>query len=220
MITLYSREADGGQQTSGQLVSHNKGVVIYHEGDSARHWYEVVSGTVRTCRFMGDGHRQLTGFFYSDDVFGVDRGYYRESAEAVTNVVLRRFAAASPEEVEATAGVQGRILERALERARECIFLFGHRTATNRVAAFLIAMAERSGAKNGLQIPMTRSDIADYLNLTLHTVSRTISEFAKKRLIALDGPQNIRILDLDQLRLVAGDGEDESGGNPEMRESA
>jgi CRP-like cAMP-binding protein len=219
LITLYSRDADGDQRTSGQLVSLAKGVVIYHEGDRARHWYEVVSGTVRTCRFMGDGRRQLTGFFYPDDVFGVDRGYYRETAETVTSVVLQRFTKTPAEQADAGMA-HDRILERALESARECIFIFGHRTATNRVAAFLIAMAERSGAKCGLQIPMTRSDIADYLNLTLHTVSRTISEFAKKKLIDLDGPQNIRILNLEQLRLLAGDAENEGGGPGHLRESA
>lgn len=222
LITVYSRDAESNQAASGQLVSLNKGLVIYHECDPASYWYEVVSGTVRTCRFMGDGRRQLTGFFYADDVFGVDHGHYRESAEAVTGVVLRRFPAASASEVEPTARGPERILEKALESARQCIFLFGHRTAANRVAAFLISIADRSGAKCGVQIPMTRSDIADYLNLTLHTVSRTISEFARTRLIVLDGPQNIRILDLERLRMLAGDGAgQDEGGSPEpARESA
>jgi CRP-like cAMP-binding protein len=169
---------------------------------------------------MGDGHRQLTGFFYAEDVFGVDRGNYRESAEAVTNVVLRRFPASSPGAAEATGEAGRKILERALESARECIFLFGHRTAANRVAAFLIAIADRSAGKSGVQIPMTRSDIADYLNLTLHTVSRTISEFARDRLIALDGPQNVRILDLARLRLLAGDSQEPGQSPAALRESA
>jgi CRP/FNR family nitrogen fixation transcriptional regulator len=221
LITIYSHDAEGDQGACGQLISVNKGLVIYHEADAAKHWYEVVSGTVRTCRFMGDGHRQLTGFFYPDDVFGVDRGQYRESAEAVTSVVLRRFPAAAPGEFGNAQGVQRRILERALESARECIFLFGHRTAANRVAAFLIAIADRSRARSGVQIPMTRSDIADYLNLTLHTVSRTISDLTKQGLIALDGPQNMRILDIERLRLVAGEGGDvESVGPEQVRESA
>ena len=220
MITLYSRDGAGHQSTAGHLISVNKGHVIYHEGDIARHWYEVVSGTVRTCRFMGDGHRQLTGFFYPHDVFGVDRRHYRESAEAVTSVILHRFAAGSSDSGEADASWE-RILERALESARECIFLFGHRTAANRVAAFLIAIADRSGAASGVEIPMTRSDIADHLNLTLHTVSRTISDFAKRSLIALDGRQSMRILDLDTLRRLAGDdGDEESSARGHIRQSA
>jgi CRP-like cAMP-binding protein len=218
LITGYSRDSAVGQQAPGQLISLNKGLVIYREADPANHWYEVVSGTVRTCRFLGDGHRQLTGFFYSGDAFGLDRGCYRESAEAVTGVVLRRFAAAAVGQIEIAPGARGRILEKALDSARECIFLFGHRTAANRVAAFLIAIADRSGAKSGVAIPMTRSDIADYLNLTLHTVSRTMSQFARKRLIAFDSPQNMRILDLERLRALAGEAADED--RERFRESA
>ena len=221
VITIFPREADAEQRTAGQFISLGKGLVIYHEGDRATHWYEVVSGTVRTCRFMGDGHRQLTGFFYPKDVFGVDGGDYRESAETVTKVVIRRFPARSPEQAGDASEGPNRILERALESARQCIFLFGHRTAANRVAAFLIAIADRSGARSGVQIPMTRSDIADYLNLTLHTVSRTISDFVKQRLIALDGPQNMRILNLEGLRLLAGDCDGgQSAGPDAIRESA
>jgi hypothetical protein len=66
-------------------------------------------------------------------------------------------------------------------------------------------MAERTGARADVQLPMTRCDIADHLNLTLHTVSRTISDFARKHLIALDSPQHLRILDLEGLRMVSGE---------------
>lgn len=214
LITLYSRDSDSDQRSSGQLVSVAKGSAIYHQGDEAGFWYEVVSGIVRTCRFLSDGHRQLTGFFYSDDVFGVEASAYHESAEAVTNVLLRRFTnRAADDDSDSEADARGRVLEKALESARRCIFLFGHRTAANRVAAFLIIQAERSGAQSGLQLPMTRSDIADYLNLTLHTVSRTIADFARKRLIALDSPQHVRILDLDGLRALSGEPDGDSGSD-------
>lgn len=179
-----------------------KGETIYHQGDLATHWYEVVTGIVRTCRFMADGHRQLTGFFYSSDVFGVDGTHHRESAEAVTDVVLRRSPTSS---LGHGPSYEPQAFERALESARRSIFLFGHRTAANRVAAFLITLAERSGLQAGVHLPMTRSDIADHLNLTLHTVSRTISDFARSGLIALNGRQDFRILNLDGLRAIAGE---------------
>jgi CRP/FNR family transcriptional regulator/CRP/FNR family nitrogen fixation transcriptional regulator len=192
----------------------DKGATIYHEGDSAGHWYEVDSGIVRTCRFLADGHRQLTGFFYTEDVFGVDGVRYRESAEAVTDVLLRRY---SLNDLDGDGipggGIPDHILERALESARQSIFLFGHRTAANRLAAFLISIAERSGAPSGVQLPMTRSDIADHLNLTLHTVSRTICDFARQGYIALDGRQNVRILQLEGLRALAGDAGSELTGS-------
>lgn len=211
MITLYSRDSVTDQRSTGQLVSLAKGSAVYHQGDSAAFWYEVASGIVRTCRFLSDGHRQLTGFFYSDEVFGVDASIYQESAEAVTNVVLRRYPTRADDDGDTVADARGKVLEKALESARRCIFLFGHRTAANRVAAFLISQAERCGAQAGLQLPMTRSDIADYLNLTLHTVSRTIADFARKRLIALDSPQHLRILDLDGLRALSGEPDAQDG---------
>jgi len=210
VISVVARDNDV-RQAARALVQFEKSQSVYHQGDPAHHWFEVVSGIVRTCRFMSDGHRQLTGFFYAGDVFGVDISSYCESAEAVTDAVLRRVCSAglsSEPQPEAP-----RALEKALESARRSIFLFGHRTAANRVAAFLINTADRSGIQAGVNLPMTRSDIADHLNLTLHTVSRTISNFARKGLIALHGRQNVRILDLGGLRSIAGDIEGEFGND-------
>lgn len=202
MISVSARN-DEVRCASRILVQVGKGHVIYHQGDPAHRWFEVVSGIVRTCRFMANGHRQLTGFFYAGDVFGFEMEVHSEAAEAVTDAVL----CCSPASRAGVYDAEGapRALEKALESARRSIFLFGHRTAANRVAAFLITMSERSGIQAGLQLPMTRSDIADHLNLTLHTVSRTISEFARNGLIALHGRQNVRILDIEGLREVAGE---------------
>ena len=201
MISVVARDDEVRQAALG-LVQLAKGQAVYHQGAPALHWFEVISGIVRTCRFMADGHRQLTGFFYAGDVFGVEGRFHSESAEAVTDVVLRRSRSAIGEQPSLDAP---RALEKALESARRSIFLFGHRTAANRVAAFLIATADRSGIQAGVELPMSRADIADHLNLTLHTVSRTISDFARKGLIALDGRQHVRILDLGGLRAIAGD---------------
>ena len=186
------------------VVQHSKGCTIYHQGDVASQWFEVVSGIVRTCRFMADGHRQLTGFYYSGDVVGVDGPRHCESAEAVTDVVLRR----APASTLGHGPDRGPMaFERALESARRSIFLFGHRRAANGVAAFLITTAQRSEIEVGVQLPMTRGDIADHLNLTLHTVSRTISDFAKRGVIELNGRQGLRIRDLEGLRAIAGEAE-------------
>ena len=207
MISVSSREEEVREATHG-VAQFAKGDSIYHQGDVANQWFEVVSGMVRTCRFMADGHRQLTGFYYSGDVFGVDGHRRCESAEAVTDVVVRRSPISIPGDGMDDAPQP---FERALESARRSIFLFGHRTATNRVAAFLIEVAQRSELAVGVQLPMTRSDIADHLNLTLHTVSRTIRDFAKKGLIELNGRQHLRILDPTGLRRLAGDATDDGG---------
>lgn len=227
MITLYPHDGENGGAPSSSLMRIGKGVAIYYEGDPAKRWYEVVSGIVRTCRYHVDGHRQLTGFFYAGDFFGVDEDQYKETAEAVTHVVLRRHGQEStafgegskrhsPGEDTETA------LRKALTSAQQCIFLLGHRTAAERVAAFLLAAATRLGATKGVPLPMSRNDIADHLGLTIHTVSRTISDLARRRLIALEGPQRFRVLDESGLRDLAGEdpslSSEDMGGQPSARQ--
>jgi CRP/FNR family transcriptional regulator, nitrogen fixation regulation protein len=188
-------------------LKFRKGEIIYAQGDAASDWYQVVSGTVRTCFLYRDGHRQLTGFYYDGDVFGIEAETYRSSAEAVTAVTLTRCgkaqdSAKTSDQVPETSS----LLQSALNHAQSCISLLGRRTATERVAAFLLATAWRIGGTDSLNLPMTRADIADHLGLTIHTVSRTLSELARREIIHLDGPQSIAIRNPHLLRLLA-DGE-------------
>lgn len=190
-----------GHQHDAQL-KFRKGEIIYCQGDAGDCWFEVLSGVVRTCHFHVDGHRQLTGFYYQGDVFGVEGGSREAGAEAVTNVILSRRAATNGELV--SLG-QSRALELALDQANQCIFLLGRRHARDRVAAFLLIAAKRLEASGSFWLPMSRSDVADHLGLTIHTVSRTISDFSRRGLIELDGPQLVRLLDVQALRAIAGD---------------
>lgn len=163
---------------------------------------------MRTCRFTPDGHRQLTGFFFPGDVFGLETAVRRTSAETVSDVVLRRHGQprlASPAPYDpAMFSDLGSGLGRALESAEDRILLFGLRTAAERVAAFLLMMADRSSLGVDVCLPMSRSDIADYLGLTVETVSRTFSQFVRARLIQLRGPHQFRILDRPRLCRAGG----------------
>lgn len=188
-----------GQDT---ILKFRKGEIIFSQGDPGDCWFEVVSGTVRTCHFHIDGHRQLTGFYYKGDVFGVEQGARDAAAEAVTNTTLARRPVTS-EERERRG--QNRALERALNSANQCIFLLGRRNANERVAAFLLIAAKKMSAFDSVPLPMTRGDIADHLGLTIHTVSRTISGFVRQGLIELEGPQLCRLVDLEGLRAIAGE---------------
>jgi len=183
-------------------LKFRKGEIIYCQGDVADCWFEVVSGVVRTCHIHVDGHRQLTGFYYQGDVFGVEGGSREAGAEAVTNVVLSRRA---PTNGELVSLGQSRAFELALDKANQCIFLLGRRHARDRVAAFLLIAAKRLEASGSFWLPMSRNDVADHLGLTIHTVSRTISDFVRRGLIELDGPQLVRLLDIRGLREIAGD---------------
>ena len=197
-----SAEVQRGGIPQDTILKFRKGEIIFSQGDPGDCWFEVISGTVRTCHFHVDGHRQLTGFFYQGDVFGVEYGSRDAAAEAVTNTILARRPAMNGEP---DAQGQNRALERALDSANHCIFLLGRRNAAERVAAFLLIAAKRLSTLGSVPLPMTRGDIADHLGLTIHTVSRTISGFVRQGLIELDGPQSCRLLDLDGLRAIAGD---------------
>jgi CRP/FNR family transcriptional regulator, nitrogen fixation regulation protein len=204
-----TRLTTGSEAHPGTILKFRKGEIVYAQGDPATDWFEVLTGTVRTCFLYSDGHRQLTGFFYPGDVFGIDCGHYASSAEAVTAVTLRRCGRGFGEDMQPGEApyVHG-ALRSALDNAQACIFLLGRRTAADRMAAFLLATASRFSASKSFALPMSRSDIADHLGLTIHTVSRTLSEFCRRNLIHLDGPQSIRILDYPALKKLA-DGDDE-----------
>ncbi|HWW56960.1 MAG TPA: helix-turn-helix domain-containing protein [Sphingopyxis sp.] len=197
-----STEIHRGAIPQNTILKFRKGEIIFSQGDPGDCWFEVLSGTVRTCHFHMDGHRQLTGFFYQGDVFGVEYGARDAAAEAVTNTTLTRRPALN---VEFDTFGQNNALERALDSANQCIFLLGRRNANERVAAFLLIAAKRLAAVDSIPLPMTRSDIADHLGLTIHTVSRTISGFVRRGLIELEGPQLCRLTDIEGLRAIAGD---------------
>lgn len=197
-----SAEFQRGSISQDTILKFRKGEIIFSQGDPGDCWFEVISGTVRTCHFHVDGHRQLTGFFYKGDVFGVEYGAREAAAEAVTNTILTRRQASHGD---GDSLRQNRALERALDSANQCIFLLGRRNANERVAAFLLIAAKRLSAPRSVPLPMTRGDIADYLGLTIHTVSRTISGFVRQGLIELEGPQLCRLVDLDGLRAIAGE---------------
>ncbi len=209
MLRLRGHTETGPKSGPGTILKFRKGEIVYAQGDPATDWFEVMSGTVRTCFLYSDGHRQLTGFFYPGDVFGIDSGHYTSSAEAVTAVTLRRCGRGFGEDVQPseTPPVHG-ALRSALDNAQACIFLLGRRTAAERLAAFLLATAKRFSADKPFALPMSRSDIADHLGLTIHTVSRTLSEFVRRNLIRLDGPQSIMIENYAALKKLADGDED------------
>lgn len=187
------------------------GQLIFDEGQKATRWYEVIQGTVRTCRFHMDGHRHLTGFFFSGDVFGADHGTYGTAAEAVTDVVVRCYrvgditddSTPKPQLDEAVS-----ILFRAMSTAQRYLFIMGHRTASERLAAFLLCLKQQANDDPNIFVPMSRSDIADFLGLTVHTVSRTFTDLARRGLIEVNGRDSVIITDNAGLCRLAGEYQD------------
>lgn len=180
---------------------------IYAEGDRSDGWYKVVSGTVRICKLMADGRRHIAEFFFAGDCFGLDAvGDRVFSAEAVGDVILMRFPRAATERLIDERPELARHLcdmtLRNLAHARTQMLLLGRMTAPERVASFLLELAERRDVRRVLDVPMSRNDIADYLGLTIETVCRVLSAFKRDGVIAIPNPHRIDLCDRDALEAV------------------
>jgi CRP/FNR family transcriptional regulator, nitrogen fixation regulation protein len=179
----------------GATMSFARNNEIFGEDEPADYLYKVISGCVRTYRILSDGRRQITGFYLPGEVFGLAFGAeHTESAEAIADskvVVLKRRA------------LDG-LADRDVAITRELFALTGHelrrvqdrillliKSAQERVGGFLLEMAERLAAERAFELPMSRQDIADYLGLTIETVSRTLTALEGAAAIEVDGSRRI-----------------------------
>jgi CRP/FNR family nitrogen fixation transcriptional regulator len=173
----------------GTSMPFGSNTEIYGEGEPADYLYKVVSGAVRTCRILADGRRQIGSFYLPGEVFGLESGGdHTFSAEAVANskilVVKRSALLALAGRDRAIANELWATTCRELRIAQNHILLL-IKTAKERVVAFLLEMAERASSSSQIELPMSRQDIADYLGLTIETVSRTLTDLARSAAIEL-----------------------------------
>lgn len=169
----------------------SKGEELFAEGDEAEYFYQVVSGAIRSYKLLSDGRRQIDAFHLTGDIFGLETSAeHRFSAEAVGNASViayrrNRLSALMAEDAAFRDKIMSATL-RNLERAQDHMLLLGRKTAPEKLATFLLDMAHRlSRDEECFELPMQRSDIADHLGLTIETVSRTLSQFARSGLIRL-----------------------------------
>jgi CRP-like cAMP-binding protein len=179
----------------GAPMSFSRNTEIYGENEPANYLYKVVSGCVRTYKIFDDGRRQIGGFYFPGDMFGLEHGENHQfSAEAIENcvvLVVKRSA------LVALAERNGDIARQLwshtaaeLQRVRAHMLLL-IKSAEQRVACFLIEMAGRMSNQEIVELPMSRQDIADYLGLTIETVSRTLTHLEAKAAIALPTSRRI-----------------------------
>jgi len=186
------------------------GEALFSEGDEADSVYEVVRGMLRLYKLLPDGRRQITGFLSAGHFLGLaPEGVCVYTAEAITEVTLCRYKRKAFDHlIDEVPGFAKRLLAVAsheLCAAQSQMLLLGRKAATEKVASFLLMMADQQG-KDGeatIDIPMTRSDIGDYLGLTIETVSRTLTKLRQDGLIALPTPDRIKVRDRDQLEELA-----------------
>ena len=196
----------------GTKFTAKRGRIIYSEGELADYCYKLVSGSVRTVKLLSDGRRQVCEFLMPGELLGFgSQGEYYFTAEAVTDAELVRYSRRSVEalieEDSAVAQQIRRLASHDLQGAYERMVLMCHKSAQQRVAWFLLNMAERSGTADDdfVLLSMTRTDVADYLGMALETVSRAIGQLKRKGIIALENVNRIAFLDRDLLEQARGE---------------
>jgi CRP/FNR family nitrogen fixation transcriptional regulator len=178
-ITAMADSLGQSMDLMGATMAHRRNSEIFGENEPAEYLYKVISGSVRTYKILHDGRRQIGGFYLPGDIFGLEfADEHTMSAEAIDDtkvLVVKRTA------LNALAGRDASIARqlvaltgRELRRVQDRILLL-IKSAHERVAGFLLEMAERASGSNIIELPMSRQDIADYLGLTIETVSRTLS---------------------------------------------
>jgi len=180
---------------------------IYAEGDEARSFYKVVSGVVRTCRFLSDGRRQIDAFHMAGEVFGFEAGKdHRMAAEAVSDCTVVAYRRRGLEEIISHDEKLGRWFfshaMSSLALTREHLLLLGRGSAAQKISAFLLKAAERDGHDGAVDLAMSRQDIADYLGLTIETVSRTMSQLERDGTIKLPTARRVLLKDKVALRML------------------
>ena len=193
----------------GLRRSFAKGDALFAEGDVSDVFYKVVSGTVRTSKLLSDGRRQIDSFHLAGDVFGLENSKERHfTAEAIEPVVVMAFRRTQFTTLLHADPAFGDQLMSAmiasLDRAHEHMVLLGRKTALEKVATFLLDLANRLSNGNRVELPMQRADIADYLGLTIETVSRVLSQMVRDGLIKLTAAsRTIFLRDKAALELLA-----------------
>jgi CRP/FNR family nitrogen fixation transcriptional regulator len=189
----------------GALLKFARDEEIFGEGEDADYVYQVVSGAVRTYRLLSDGRRQIEECCIEGDIFGLEIGVERRTtAEAIANTVLKVTKRAALAEKAASDGALAqklwRMTARDLQRTREHILMLGRRTAAERVAGFLLEFGDRSACGREIDLPMSRQDIADYLGLTIETVSRTFTQLQGSGCVSVPACRHVVIRNEERLR--------------------
>lgn len=197
-MNIQTRSIAPSTQRIGPVRSYPRKSQVIREGDAADHVYEVVSGTVCTCKMLRDGRRQIAGFYFAGDIIGMESAKkYSVAVEAVTDAKVRFV---KKQELTALASSNLEIADRLLAltthelaRKQDHLLLLLSTTAEERIICFLVEMVQRASPREDdrIDLPMSRRDIADYLGLTIETVSRVLWDFERRGAIEISGRHSI-----------------------------
>ena len=202
-------DADDGFELTGSRTRYHRNEEIFGEGDPAEFVYRLASGTVRLYRLLSDGRRQIAGFCFAGDSFGLTASEdHWQSAEAVTDCEIvatpRQAVFRQAEQNPSFAYHLWKKTAEQLAGASEHLMLLGRQTAVERVASFLLGIAERQGETEQVTLPMSRQDIADYLGLTIETVSRTLTQLQERGIVEVSTSRKIALRQPAALRRLHG----------------
>lgn len=183
------------------VTFHASGSEIYAQGEKSGSLYRIESGAVRIYRLLTDGRRQVVAFHVQGEIFGFEawgcRSFY---AEAIVPTGL------TPIEAEGTEIHRGELMALALRsmiRAQEHLLVVGRQSALEKLAVFLVDLDRRQGDVGIIDLPMTRTDIGDYLGMTVETVSRSMSRLREKGIVRLKNARCIEIVRRDKLQAIS-----------------
>jgi CRP-like cAMP-binding protein len=179
----------GSPELTGITMSYDRNSEIYGEGEAADYVYKVISGAVRTYKVLNDGRRQINSFYLPGDCFGLELGdehtWLAEAIVGSTIAMVKRSAVLSASKRDGeVARYLWSMTARQLDEARNHALLL-IKSAQERVAAFLLEMSQRLPHRDSVELPMGRQDMADYLGLTIETVSRTLTQLENTHTIEL-----------------------------------
>ena len=204
----FGMESASNSRLSLNEFTYKKGTEIYGEKEPADYVYQVKTGAARSYKLLSDGRRQIGAFHLVGDIFGLENNSeHRFTAEAIVDTTVRLIKRRSLELVAESDAIVARNLlsmtTNNLQHAEDHMLLLGRKTSLERVAAFLIEMDRRLTAAGVLALPMCRRDIADYLGLTLETVSRALSRLYKLGILGFIGNNQRQIVLLDRQQLAS-----------------
>jgi CRP/FNR family nitrogen fixation transcriptional regulator len=190
----------GSSRRIGAVRSYPRNSQIIHEDDPADHVYEVVNGTICASKMLAEGRRQIAGFYFTGDIFGLENAKKQNvAAQAITDAKVRIFKKRALTELASTnREVAVQLLARTareLARKQDHLLMILSTTAEERIIYFLIDMVQRASPRddNLIALPMSRRDIGDYLGLTIETVSRTLWDLERRGAIEIKGYHSIAL---------------------------
>lgn len=194
-----------------KVRSLGEGRSLYFEGDSVSRIYRVKSGVLRLSRLLEDGRRQVISFAFAGDVVGFpSQGLHHTDCDALRPTQIESIDVRALTEPGADPMLRAELMQAALQEISDMqdhFVMLGCKSACEKVASFLVSLLKQCGTPLGqytqFDLPMARNDIADFLGLTIETVSRMLTKLRKLGLIALDGAQHVIVLDADQLDALA-----------------